>query len=367
MLYSDAMGKLRNIVEDFAREYLNSALVLRYDICTCQLCRNDMLAHVLSNVPARYVTTEQGAIHSVIQQTRVEYQAEIARAILRAIDVVSASPRHKLQEDKNHVFQLLLAKIKEDRGLDFQHYHQDLLKRRVAIRMRALGMNSYSDYLLALLKTSDEYEKLFEVLCINVSEFFRDAPVWEEVRKVADQLVRAKKQSAERAVKVWSAGCANGEEAYTVGIVFTELMGANPCCELSICATDVDGASLAAGKKGQYKKESLKNIERGIRDRFFTPDGLQYRVIEPIKKLVKFDYLDLTSTNLVKDTDMVFCRNVFIYFDRSLQEQLLMKFYNSLKPGGYLVLGKAETLISEAKQIFEEINFDARIFRKRSA
>jgi len=102
--------KLRNIIEDIARDFLNSALTLRYDICTCPQCRNDMLAHILSNIPAKYVTTEEGAIYTIVQQTRVEHQAEISRAILKAIEIIGNNPRHKLKENKAETFRLLLEK-----------------------------------------------------------------------------------------------------------------------------------------------------------------------------------------------------------------------------------------------------------------
>jgi competence protein ComFB len=131
--------KLKNIIEDIARDFLNSALTLRYDICTCAQCKNDMLAHVLSNVPAKYVTTEQGAMHTIMQQTRAEHQAEIARALLQAIEIISKNPRHEIKENKSQTFSLLLDKIKEDRNIDFRHYHQDLLRRRVAVRIKTLG------------------------------------------------------------------------------------------------------------------------------------------------------------------------------------------------------------------------------------
>ena len=189
------VNKLKNIIEDIARNHLDSALTLRYDICTCSICKNDMLAFVLSRVPARYVTTEQGALYTISQQYEIEHQAEITKAITEAIDIISKNPRHKLKEDKNQVFQLLLDKIRNDRGLDFHHYHQGLLKRRVAIRLKAVKLNSYSDYLLLLMKNTEEYDKLFETLCINVSEFFRDPEVWETIRSLFQDMTTTKKTS----------------------------------------------------------------------------------------------------------------------------------------------------------------------------
>lgn len=188
------MMRLKNIIEDIARDFLNSALTLRYDICTCDLCKNDMLAYILSRVPARYVTTEEGSLYTIIEQTKLENEAVIAREIIKAIDVVSKNPRHKPKEDKEEAFRLLLTKIFEDRGLDFRHYHPQLLKRRIALRIRANGLNSYSEYLRLLINNPSEYEELFDVLTINVSEFFRDPDVWRRIAVILEGLIKRKRE-----------------------------------------------------------------------------------------------------------------------------------------------------------------------------
>jgi chemotaxis protein methyltransferase CheR len=325
-----------------------------------------MLAFVLSRVPARYVTTEQGALHTIIQQHRVEHQAEIGRAIIEAIDIISKSPRHQLKEDKNKIFLLLLDKIREDRGLDFHHYHQDLLKRRVAIRLRATGISTYSDYLLLLMKSSEEYDKLFETLCINVSEFFRDPEVWEILKGLVQSMIGQKKIDHNPFIRVWSAGCANGEEPYSIAIMLKEaLLAENANFRIEIASTDVDKKCLKFAQKGIYTKSSLKNVSKELLNKYFTPEEDGYKIKDEIKQAVAFSYLDLTSPDYIKSADIVFCRNVFIYFDRNLQEQLLTKFSNSLKPLGYLVMGKSETLIREAQEIFEEVDLNARLYRKK--
>ena len=360
--------QLKNIIEDIARDFLNSALTLRYDICTCAICKNDMLAHILSHVPAKYVTTEQGALHTIMQQTRAEHQAEVARAILQAIELIGKNPRHKIKEDKNQTFNLLLEKIHEDRNIDFRHYHQDLLRRRVAVRIKTLGLPSYSEYLRLLINSPEEYDRLFEVLCINVSEFLRDTDVWVQMRKLFEADIRHKKSNHERSIRVWSAGCANGEEPYTIAILLREILGTELSgFSVEIIATDVDKKAMDAAKKGQYEKNSIKNLEKSIVDKHFCCSGGLYEVNDQIKKMVSIKYLNLTSNDLVTGCDFVLCRNVFIYFDRSLQEQLLMKYYNGLKPNGYLTMGKSETLIREATQIFEPIDVENRIYRKKAA
>lgn len=357
---------LKNIVEDIAADFLNIALMLRYDICTCPICRNDMLAYVLSRVPAKYITTEQGALHTIIEQTKVEHEAEIARAIISAIEIVSKNPRHALREDKKQTFQLLLNKIFEDRGLDFRHYRQEILKRRTALRMRANNVESYSEYLRLLIKKPEEYDKLFEVLYINVSEFFRDSEIWVTLKYLLENLIRQKTQRNERAIRIWSAGCANGEEPYSVAILLKEILkyGINQF-SLEIIGTDIDKKCLRLAEIAEYSRDNLKNVDEKYLKSYFIALRRNYQLKKEIKDMVRFQYLDLISQDIIAETDIVLCRNVFIYFERSLQEQLLMKFYRALKTGGYLIMGKVETILREAKEIFEEIDANAHIYRKK--
>ncbi|HQO37206.1 MAG TPA: CheR family methyltransferase [Candidatus Omnitrophota bacterium] len=360
--------KLRNIIEDIARDFLNSALTLRYDICTCSQCRNDMLAHILSHVPAKYVTTEEGALHMLMQQTRVEHQAEIARAILHAVEIIGSNPRHKPKENKLETFRLLLEKIHEDRNIDFRRYHQDLLRRRVAVRIRALGLPSYSEYLRLLISTPSEYDRLFEVLCINVSEFLRDPEVWIKAKKLFETAIRAKKAARNQSIKIWSAGCANGEEPHTIAILLREILGSELSgFAVNIVGTDVDKKAMDTAEKGEYEKNGIKNLDKALIEKYFIHSAGTYRVIDQIRNMITIKYLDLTTNDLVADCDFIFCRNVFIYFDRGLQEQLLMKYYNGLKPDGYLVMGKSETLIREATTIFDPVDSENRIYRKKAA
>lgn len=359
-------AKLKNIIEDIAEDFLDKALSMRFDICTCDQCRNDMLAYILSKIPAKYVTTEHDALNVIIEQTKLEHQAELARATLEAVRLIGSNPRHETQEDKNESFNLLLNKIFEDRGIDFRHYHKELLKRRVAIRVRANRMNSYADYLRLLISKPEEYDRLLEVLCINVSEFFRDTEVWTVLCGVLKKEILNRLETNNNFFKIWSAGCANGEEPFTLAIMIKELLAfENRPFTAEIIATDIDKKVLNFVRNPEYTKESLKNVNKYLLSKYFDSHGGYYRPKEELRKIIAFKPLDLTSEALVRETDLIVCRNVFIYYDRNLQEQILMKFYKSLKPGGLLMMGKVESLILEAKEIFEEVSMDARIYRKK--
>jgi len=359
--------KLRNIIEDIAVDFLNSALTTRIDICTCSKCKNDMLAYVLSRVPAKYVTTEFGALHTIIEQTKLEKEAEVGRATIAAIDIISKSPRHEVKENKEATFQLLLDKIYQDRGLDFRHYHSDLIKRRIAMRMNLNKVSSLSEYLMYLINNPHEYDKLFEVLCINVSEFFRDPPVWETMTPIIKDLILQKNGKPGEKLNIWSAACAYGEEPYSIAILLKELLKqTGATVGLEINATDLDPKALRASHKADYPKTAVKNVKSEYLKAYFTAQLNSLKLKDEIKDMVSFKPLDLIASDYIKNTDIIFCRNVFIYFTRSLQDQLLMKFFHSLKTGGYLVMGITETMWPEAKEIFEEVSANCRIYRKRA-
>ena len=383
--------KPKNIIEDIARDFLNSALTLRYDICTCARCRADMLTYALSKVPPEYLSAQERLSSAISDASlRRKHQAAITHAIVSAIETVSKNPKHSLNEDKTQTFKSLLNQILESRGLDFRQYHQGVIKRKLASRMRANGVESYVDYSRLLIKKPEEYEKLLEDLCINVSEFFRDPPVWVTVKCLLENIINQKKlkgdqpegraclpdrqglapnSQSHKSLKVWSAGCASGEEPYSIAILLKELTKTSrQDFSLKIYATDIDKKCLLAARNGAYLKENFKNLEdKYLKSYFIAAGDGHYQLKDEIRSLVEFQYLDLIREDFIQETDAIFCRNVFIYFNRSLQEHLLMKFYKSLKAGGYLIMGKVEMLVLEAKAIFQEIDANARIYQKKEA
>ena len=358
--------KQKNIMEDIARDFIKHSLTMRYDICTCGQCKEDMVASALTTLPVENVPL-QAVSASLIDETKLKYKAELARAMFNAIDMVSKNPSHKLTEDRIESFRLLLNNILEDRGLDFRQYNQGVIRRKVGYRMHMNGVSSYGEYARFLRKSPDEYEKMLEALCINVTEFFRDMEVWVTIRYLLETLINQKKLKGHNTLRIWSAGCSSGEEPYSLAIVLKELLKAGlKNFSFELYATDIDKKCLLMASDGVYPKNNLKNVEEKYLKSYFTllGDG-NYRIKEEIKNMVKFQYLDLIKQDFLRETDVIVCRNVFIYFNRELQEQLLKKFYFSLCPGGYLIKGKAETIINEASGYhFEDVDTNARIYRK---
>ncbi|MFH1778384.1 MAG: CheR family methyltransferase, partial [Candidatus Omnitrophota bacterium] len=264
---------MRNIMEDIVRDYLDDFLLTRKDICTCHRCKMDMLAYTLSRVPAQYVTSDSGAVHTIINHARVEFQSKVLIQLLKAIEVISKEPRHELieDEDKERAFGLLLDKVYEDRGLDFRHYRKRLLQRRVAVRMRAYNLSTYGDYLRILNTNPKEYEELFDVLTINVSEFFRDPIAWKAIcDKMYIPLFEKKAKDNERFLRIWHAGCAKGEEPYSNAILIADLLPRlNITFSVEIIATDIDRTSLEIAQKGIYRKDNLKNVSQEYLEKYF--------------------------------------------------------------------------------------------------
>lgn len=360
------INNIKNTVEDIAAYLLNNAISHRYDICTCKICKADMLDFILSRIPPRYAALDNIAPQTLIKETKFQLHNEITAAINEAIEIVAKNPHHEISEDKKKSFELLLNKIHIERGLDFRHYRQELLKRRLALRLSANKFNSYTEYLNFLIKNPQEYDKLFEVLCINVSEFFRDPEIWITARYLFENLIRKKKEKNERDIEIWSAGCANGEEPYSIAIILKEILKENKAAlRINIYGTDIDKKCLAEALLARYAKQQLKNISNTDLNKYFIILNEQkFELKREIINRVKFQYFELSSEKFIKKVDVIFCRNVFIYFSRDMQERILKNFYNALKPQGYLIMGKVETIAADTKDIFKVIDSEAHIYQK---
>lgn len=349
------------IIEELTLEIVRNSLNFRYDICTCPRCKNDITNHIVSKICAASVHFDS----ENVQETKNFYQREINRTMLSAIEYVNSHPGHIDSEDRKKTFSALLHKISTERGLDLRNYHTDILKRRIALRLQNNNIPSYSKYIEFLNKTPKEYDRLFETLCINVSEFFRDTPVWVTIQYLFENLIAGKIKNKQNSIKLWSAGCANGEEPYSIAIALKEaLRGISQINRVEILATDVDKACLNFAQEASYTKEHLKNVSPKLLARYFELSEGKFYVKEDVKSLASFSYLDLTSQKYPENIDVLTCRNVFIYFNRRLQKQILDKFCDCLNPGGYLIMGKSESLGPEYEHCLEIIDSNARIFRK---
>ena len=262
-------------------------------------------------------------------------------------------------------FDSLLRRIKHERGLDCHQYKANFLKRRLAVRMRARGVESYREY--ARLLDDEEYERLFDALTINLSFFFRDRTAFEALRdKVLRPLIRQKAGRGNRLIRVWSVGCASGQEPYSVAILFDELLGDElHDWQIRIHATDLDATAIEKAKRGVYRESSFRGADPVYTERYFTAVSPgEYAISPKVAAMVKFARHNLIGDPLARRLDLILCRNVLIYFSRELQEKLLSRFHSALNDEGCLVMGKTEILMGAAARLFKPLDLRERIYVK---
>lgn len=354
------MGKQKNILEESIRYLLDRSLSLRFDICTCSKCREEMMRFLIDKLPGVYMDTDDPAYREAVKEAGDKYWKEIFSEIANAVEKVNKNLPHSIEDDKEKAFDALLGKIKEDRGVDFSKYHRNILKRRIALRLNSNKIKSYVEYLHLLAVNSQEYERLFDVLTINISDFFRDSFVWAALKRVLKEIIAAH-NSTKEPITLWSAGCAKGEEPYSLAVLFQEI--GNIKVPFKIYATDIDKENIEEAKAGIYDTAKIeKAVVNSSQDsivfnlkKYFIFKNDKYYINDELKKFIEFKYLDLTSLEYIKGVDMILCRNVFIYFTKALQESITDRFYKSLNDKGYMVIGGSESLVSEAKLIFRPI------------
>jgi chemotaxis protein methyltransferase CheR len=261
---------------------------------------------------------------------------------------------------ENVAYQKLKRLLHETVGLDCNGYRDEYLKRRFAIRLRATGTNTYRRYVRYLQKNPEEYNLVIDNLVINYTTFFRDNDVYVHLEKsVLPRLFKSNK------VRIWSAGCATGEEPYSLAILVHKLLGEKLSdYDVKILASDLDEDALAKAVKAEYSKKQLNGMRASLIAKYFSNNSELYQVKDFVKQLVSFEKHDLMKPSLRKGFDLILCRNVMIFFSRESQQQIHMHFCNALREGGYLVIGKAEVLSGEpsAKFLCDDVN--CRVYQK---
>ncbi len=258
--------------------------------------------------------------------------------------------------------ELLLKRIKQTFHIDLFSYNRNFVKRRIDVRKRSLKIKTYMEYYKYLLDNREELFNLLDALSIQVTEFFRDPDVFFYFRdEILPEIFNIKKSREQKLLRIWSAGCASGEEAYSIAMVVDDIVDDEIIWR--VYGTDIDKKALEVAREGIYQKNKLKNVEDLYLKYFECLNG-KYRVIKRIRDRVSFLYHDLLSDPYYKNFDVIFCRNVLIYFDIRSQEKVIKEFYGSLNRGGYLILGKAEIIPPNLYNLFEEVDINRKIFRK---
>ena len=257
----------------------------------------------------------------------------------------------------------LLDFVKETRGFDFTGYKRSTIQRRVAKRMAAVGVERYDDYVDFLELHGEEFAELFNTLLINTTGFFRDPQTWEYLaEEIAPQLLATR--APESPLRVWCAGCASGEEPYTVAMVLARVMGDPEFREwVKIYATDVDEEALDQARHGAYLSRQIEDVPPDALERFFERTEQRYAFRKDLRRSVIFGRNDLVQDAPISRIDLLVCRNTLMYFNAETQSQILRRFHFALDDDGYLLLGKSEMLITHT-DLFAPLELKRRVFRK---
>src|SRR3954449_8655013 len=258
-------------------------------------------------------------------------------------------------------FEALLEFLKRARGIDFTGYKRTSLERRFRRRLVTVGCASFGDYLDYLEVHPDEYEALFDTLLINVTEFFRDTQPWEYLRDAVLPPLLAAKDPTEP-IRVWSAGCASGQEPYSVAMLLAEALGEEAYRErVKIYATDIDADALDAARQATYGAREVESVPPELLERYFTPVESGFTFRKDLRRAIIFGRNNLVQDSPISKLDLLVCRNTLMYFTAETQARVLRHFHFALQDAGALVLGKSELMISH-RDLFAPVDLKKRIF-----
>ena len=261
---------------------------------------------------------------------------------------------------------LLQALVYQECGMFFDARRAHFLRDRLQRRLRETRMDSFYAYYRLLISSEgrDELMCLLQHLTVNETSFFRNKAQLDLFHKhILEEIIAHKQQQHDHQIRIWSAGCSTGQEPYTIAMLVADALAYTQLrmplapqsqwpkplvpapWQVEIPASDINYSVLRAGQEGLYNEHQMASVDYAYRLRYFDKVGERYAVKAPIKELVHFDFHNLKTQFLPKKNDVIFCRNVMMYFDEAEQRRLIEKFYRCLNPGGYLLVGHAESLM----------------------
>ncbi len=258
----------------------------------------------------------------------------------------------------------ILMRVKQQTRIDFGGYKEGTLWRRIERRMAAHHFSNADDYLELVEAQPEELDNLCKDILISVTAFFRDQDAFTLLKQSLESMLKGKQQGDE--IRVWVAGCATGEEAYSIAIQLAELLGKDVTqYRIQIFATDLDLSALAIARRGIYPGTAFTDMDSELVNRYFINNGDRYEVSRVLRDMVVVARQDLVQDPPFLRLDLVTCRNVLIYLQNELQAKILSTFHYGLYPGGYLFLGKSEGIFHQ-ESLFEVVDKNCRIYRRRS-
>lgn len=318
---------------------------------------------------ARYTGMPQSAINTnlidvVLSASQIGSQLIDLITQERPIIKKGTEDTEKFFFESNDPISFLLKLLEEKVGTDFSNYKSSTIVRRIEKRLKELNFKTVEEYINHIQKHEDEFEAFYNYLLIGVTSFFRDEEAFHALNEVLRNYVI--KLPGKSSVRVWVPGCATGEESVTIAIIFHELFNElnRFDIKLQIFATDINSGALKFARRGVYEKDKVEKLPENIIAKYFLKENNGYQTNLDIKNSILYTKHDITTNPPFLRLDLISCRNLFIYFNQSLQNQLFPIFQYALTNGGILFLGKSES-IGNYKSFFDNINSRYRIFSKK--
>ena len=268
-----------------------------------------------------------------------------------------------MDDESEETFEALLRYLRDSRGFDFTGYKRTTLKRRIRHRMAQVGSHNDQEYLDLLQANPDEFVALFNTILINVTSFFRDPDAWEFIQEHVIPQV-CSDRGPDEPIRVWSAGCAAGQEAYTLAILLAEALGTDEFRRrVKIYATDIDEQALNEARAATYDAADVETLPPGLLEKYFESTGGRFTFRKDLRRAVIFGRNDLVKDAPISKVDLLVCRNTLMYLNADTQRTVLARLNFALAPTGFLFLGKAEMLLGP-NTYFTPVELKHRIFRK---
>jgi len=266
---------------------------------------------------------------------------------------------NKNESSLDKIFKLLSKRS----GTDFSNYKISTISRRLEKRLSALSIKTIDAYLEYVEKNPKELDALFNNILIGVTTFFRDREAFETLEKQISKII-AKKNPGDL-IRIWIAGCASGEEAYSFAIILTKILKERINeFNIQIFATDIDDKAIAVARKGVYPKSALVEVPSEIVDTYFLKKGEDYELLKSIRSMVLFSKHDITKNPPFLKLDLISCRNLLIYFGPNLQKHIIPIFHYALNNDGFLFLGKSET-VGQFSDLFSTVDGKYKLYQRK--
>jgi chemotaxis protein methyltransferase CheR len=270
------------------------------------------------------------------------------------------------EELPDEAFAAIIEQLRVRRQFDLGSYKDRCIRRRIAKRLRASGVDDVAGYLKLLAGDDGELDALLATLSIHVSQFFRNPDTFQTLeRHVLPDLCRMAREAGRNELRLWSVGCAGGEEPYSLALLIDELAPVD--LEVTILATDVSEPVLTAAREALFEPARLLEVPLAVRARYFVVEGERFRLVERVRAMVRFERHNIMTAADNPVADLILCRNVLIYFTREEQARILARFAAALPEGGALVLGRAEALVGPERRLFRTEFPTERIYRRTPA